>query len=78
MPLQPEEESKQGDERKAEEGAEQEERDTKVRVREEEPKGEKRGLDGWEEMAERLKDKAAKRAREMETKKENIQFSRAK
>ena len=60
------EEPAQGGKRKAEGEGRDGEEDKKAIVVEEEPKGEKRAMDEWDAMAESLKERSAKRAREME------------
>ena len=60
------EEHAQGGKKKEEDEGRDGEEDKKVIVVEEEPKGEKRAMDEWDAMAESLKERAAKRAREME------------
>ena len=60
------EEPAQGGKRKAEGEGRDGEDNKKVVVIEEEPKGEKRAMDEWDAMAESLKERAAKRARDME------------
>jgi hypothetical protein len=60
------EEPAQGGKRKAEGEGRGGEDNKKVVIIEEEPKGEKRAMDEWDAMAESLKERAAKRARDME------------
>ena len=63
------EDEKKGDKRKAEGDVGGEAKESKVVVLEKEQKGEKRSLGEWEEMAERFKENAAKRARDTEARK---------